>query len=168
MTLTKLAKLDGVDTSLEFEDPEGRDVQAIAVIDENGEHAGVTGTPIKVQIEGQGDVVLGTAENPLEVKGGPPRASVVENLDMTTTTAAAVQSAFATLTLAAVRDVLIQNLSTFDCYVTFGGTAVTAVVATHTLLRASGSINLENVKFNNFSVIRIADNVNVRITGIGG
>lgn len=90
-----------------------------------------------------------------------------EHITITTTTAAATAGNFSTYTTTEIRDVLIQNLSAFACYITWGTTAPTAT-ANSALLTASGSISLENVAYTYFSVIRIAsDDVSIRITGVG-
>lgn len=95
----------------------------------------------------------------------------VEYLTLTTTSAAAVSGNFTSSNIArcGTLDVAIQNISAVPAYICFGVSATVVADTTNSMyLPASGSISLTNVDFRYFSVIRVTDNVSVRITGIGG
>jgi len=94
------------------------------------------------------------------------KSNTRENLTLTTTGAAAVSDSLSTLTASTMKDALIQNTSAAACYIDFGTSAVTAT-SSSTYLPANSSLSLETCEFTFFSVIRVAGDVTVRITGIG-
>ncbi len=90
-----------------------------------------------------------------------------EHLDIITDSAAAKAAKFATYDKVSIRDIMMQNLSIFDCWIVWDTDPVTATPLM-TKLKAGATIDIANVQYTHFSVLRIGnDNVNVRVTGIG-
>jgi hypothetical protein len=95
------------------------------------------------------------------------RSNTVEHITLTTTSSAAKNGGFSSLTYENVSDVVIQNISAAGCYVTFGTSSVTAT-ANDLYLAANSSVSLNNSQFVYFSVIRATStNVSLRVTGVG-
>jgi hypothetical protein len=96
------------------------------------------------------------------------RNNVVEHITITTTDANAKSGNFgAGLAACSSMDVVIQNLSSVPCYVTFGVLAATATTGS-LYLAANSSVSLSNVTFLYYSVLRVSTDVTVVVTGIGG
>jgi len=95
------------------------------------------------------------------------KANIIEHLTLTTTSAVAVSGGFSTIDVDSAKDLLIQNTTDADCYITLGLEAVVAT-SNHTLLPAKSHIAICGAAFSFFSVIRAtATNVVIRITGLG-
>ncbi len=99
--------------------------------------------------------------------GNLARSSIVEFLTIQTNDNTAKSANFQTLNKNTVRDTVIQNLTPYGCYITFGISPVTAD-DTCLFIPGSTSISLDRVAFTYFSVIRsTSDNVKIRISGVG-
>lgn len=98
----------------------------------------------------------------------PPACIPPEHLVLTTVSDDPVQGKFDVLESKDIQDVLIQNDTRNKGYVTWGISPVNATV-NDTILAPEGSISLENVDFNHFSLIRIpgGEDVIAHITGVG-
>ena len=91
-----------------------------------------------------------------------------ENLVLATSDDNAVLGNFISYTKETIRDVLIQNATSNQCFVTWGTEAVPATTS-GTILPGGSHLALNNVAFTYFSIVRVGGGTDtqVHITGMG-